>query len=73
MMMLVCVPSFRSTTGMFSSSGAASGRPEWSRAIPPSVRISAAVAAVNPPVASVVVPLRTTIRSSGSPETFMLC
>ncbi len=66
-------PPMRSMIGMFSSSSAASGRPCSSRAMPGIVAIFSAFVRSKPPLVSFDDPLRSTIRSSGSPETFRLC
>src|SRR4051794_16426650 len=73
MMMFVRLPSPRPIPGMFSSSDAASTAPDSSRRMPPSVRTLSALSLANPPLTSFVEPLRRMIRSSGSPETVMLC
>ena len=71
--MLVVVPFLRCAIGMFRSSLAAIGLLSWSLAIPGRISNSSAFEVSNPPVVSVTEPLRITIRSSGSPETFRLC
>ena len=72
-MMFVVVPFWRCAIGMFSSSSAAIGLPSLSFSIPGKTSSSSAFDVSKPPVVSVTEPLRITIKSSGSPETFRLC
>ncbi len=66
-------PVLRWAIGMFSSSSAAIGLPSLSFSIPGKTSRSSAFEVSKPPVVSVTEPLRITIKSSGSPETFRLC